>query len=287
MFAVEGHHLANFDHAAFQFSQFISQILSLLGDHFPPFCQPLVFWRQGIRPQVGGSASACKHACARDAHATLEFTGFDAFYGITAFAHSCWSWPGCQQDSRILWPVVKVYVNMLGNDYLLETIEKMRMFTWVLPLLLGMSISPLLKAEPLYDLINQRLGYMKDVAVHKAKENMPIEDKSREQVVLTGSIEKAQQLGLDAGSVEAFFVAQIDVAKAIQRRYHQQWALRGDHERFPLPDLSGSIRPELSRLGDEIIEQLPVYLSRYGSIAESKRPEFLSNDDDGPVNTGR
>ncbi len=98
----------------------------------------------------------------------------------------------------------------------------MRLFPRLfLALILGLTIAPVLNAEPLYDLINQRLGYMRDVAVHKAKQNMPVEDKTREQAVLSRSMEKARQLGLDAGSVEAFVMSQINVAKAIQRRYHQ------------------------------------------------------------------
>lgn len=151
----------------------------------------------------------------------------------------------------------------------------MRLFSRLcLVLLLGLTISPVLNAEPLYDLINQRLGYMRDVAVHKAKQNMPVEDKVREQAVLSRSMEKARQLGLDAGSVEAFVMSQINVAKAIQRRYHQEWALQQDHAGFPLPDLTGTIRPALNQLGDEIIETLPAYLNRYELILESKRQEF-------------
>jgi chorismate mutase len=148
---------------------------------------------------------------------------------------------------------------------------------FLLVLLLYMTASPAVTAEPLYDLINQRLGYMRDVAVHKARQNIPVEDKAREQVVLSQSIEKAGQQGLDAGSVKAFFATQMNVAKAIQRRYHQQRALQKDHVGFPLPDLGGSIRPALDRLGDEIIEALPAYLNRYGSITESKRQEFYQS----------
>jgi chorismate mutase len=147
----------------------------------------------------------------------------------------------------------------------------------LLALLLCMTSSTAAYAEDLFDLMNQRLGYMRDVAVHKAKQKLPVEDKAREQAVLNRSIEKARQQGLDAGSVKAFFVAQMNVAKAMQRRYHQQWALQQDHVGFPLPDLSGSIRPALDRLGDEIIEALPAYLNRYGSITESKRQEFYQS----------
>ena len=147
----------------------------------------------------------------------------------------------------------------------------------LLVLLLGVTLSSAAYTEQLYDLINHRLGYMRDVAVHKAKQNMPVEDKAREQLVLSESREKASQQGLDADSVEAFFSAQVNIAKSIQRRYHQQWALEQDHAGFPLPDLSGTIRPALSRLGDEIIEALPAYLNRYESIAESKRQAFYQS----------
>ena len=144
----------------------------------------------------------------------------------------------------------------------------------LLVLLLCVTASSAAYTEQLYDLMNQRLGYMRDVAVHKAKQKTPVEDKTREKMVLSESRKKARQQGLDADSVEAFFMAQINVAKAIQRRYHQEWALQQDHAGFPLPDLSGTIRPALNRLGDEIIEALPAYLNRYGLIVESKRQEF-------------
>jgi chorismate mutase len=167
---------------------------------------------------------------------------------------------------------------MFANCHLLQAIEKMRIPPrLLLALLLCITANSGVYAEALFDLMNQRLGYMRDVAVHKAKQNIPVEDRAREQAVLNRSIEKARQQGLDAGSVKAFFVAQINVAKGIQRRYHQQWALEQDHVGFPLPDLNGSIRPALNKLGEEIIEALPAYLNRYGLTPESKRQEFYQS----------
>ena len=147
----------------------------------------------------------------------------------------------------------------------------------LLVLLVCMTASSAVDSESLFDLMNQRLCDMRDVAVYKAKQKLPVEDKAREQAVLNRSIEKARQQGLDADSVKAFFVAQMNVAKDIQRRYHQQWALEQDHVGFPLPDLSGSIRPALNKLGEEIIEALPAYLNRYGLTPESKRQEFYQS----------
>ena len=149
-----------------------------------------------------------------------------------------------------------------------------RNFRFLYLLLVFMATIPALEAEQLYQLVNQRLHYMKDVAVFKAKQDLPVEDKAREQEVLEGVMVEAKQYGLDADSVADFFSAQMQVAKSIQQRYHQQWELNKDHEGMPLPDMTGNIRPQITRLGNEIVQALPVYLSRYSPREASDRRQF-------------
>lgn len=74
-------------------------------------------------------------------------------------------------------------------------------------------------ASTLFKTINDRLSYMEDVALFKAVNHLPIEDSVREKKVIANAKTSAASKGLDPDSVEAFFEAQISVAKAIQYRY--------------------------------------------------------------------
>ena len=106
-------------------------------------------------------------------------------------------------------------------------------------------------ASELFKAINERLGYMEDVALFKARRQLAIEDIEREKIVIEKAKKSAQNKGLDPDSVEAFFKAQISVAKAIQFRYRAD-LLSQPTSREPR-DLKQEIRPQLISLGDQII----------------------------------
>lgn len=124
----------------------------------------------------------------------------------------------------------------------------------------------------LFSLINQRLSHMEDVALYKVQNSLPIEDIAREEEVIAQAKLAAAEAGLIADSVEQFFTAQISVAKAIQRRFSEDW-LTTTPTRAAI-DLQTEVRPLLTVLGDQIIAALANVLSTRGSIDSSSRGLF-------------
>ncbi|NQZ12021.1 MAG: gamma subclass chorismate mutase AroQ [Algicola sp.] len=129
------------------------------------------------------------------------------------------------------------------------------------------------KATALFETINQRLGYMTDVALYKAQNQLAIENTKREIVVINSAKASAAEAGLDPARVEAFFKAQISAAKAIQYRYRAE-LLSQPIERLPL-DLNKEIRPALIKLGHQIIEQMAGYVKQHGAFKPEQWAAFL------------
>nr|KJZ06577.1 prephenate dehydratase [Pseudoalteromonas rubra] len=128
-------------------------------------------------------------------------------------------------------------------------------------------------AKALFSHINQRLAQMQPVALFKAQKHRPIEDLSREAVVLSKALEQAQQQCLDTGSVKAFFQAQMDAAKAIQYRYRAQWLSEGVPNQEA--DLT-QLRNTLNQLGAAILQTLTTHLAQHGNLTTELKPVFLA-----------
>ena len=124
----------------------------------------------------------------------------------------------------------------------------------------------------LFMAIDERLAYMEDVALFKAQNHIPIEDVAREQVVLEDAKELAATLGLYPRSMEQFFVAQINAAKAIQYRYRAELLTLGLPGRTI--DLDSTIRPELDRLGIEIVRLFAEFLRAGNTLVGEHREPF-------------
>ncbi len=126
----------------------------------------------------------------------------------------------------------------------------------------------------LFRAIDERLGYMEEVGLYKAKNQIPIEDLERERIVLLDAKNLAASQGLDPESMETFFIAQINAAKAIQYRY------RADLLSQEMPtrtvDLQTDIRPALDQLGSDIIRLFAVLLSNDHLLNERDRDLFLA-----------
>lgn len=118
----------------------------------------------------------------------------------------------------------------------------------------GVTLSNTFSVTTLAELIRQRLSYMKDVAAYKWKNQLPIEDLEREQVVLRGSMEQAATFGLDSPSTQSFFEAQITSAKLIQQYWFDQWTTHGFDERLTFRDLNSEVRPALLEIGNQTLE---------------------------------
>jgi chorismate mutase-like protein len=138
-------------------------------------------------------------------------------------------------------------------------------------------MSPTLAAAddtPLFRLIGERLSWMAPVAAWKLENERPVEDLAREKVVLEAAAMKARAAGLSGDSVRAFFQAQIDAAKAIQRCWMKRWKTGAAAPPEQAPDLVEEIRPALLRLGTAIVDGLSAALEHGTPINRDDRPAF-------------
>lgn len=109
------------------------------------------------------------------------------------------------------------------------------------------------KVDQLVLLIQKRLSIMHEVARTKWNQNLPIEDKVREQQILDDLVEKANQKGLDKRWMVTFFQAQMDAAKEIQKRDFSNWRQEG-LGMFPhVFSLKDDLRGYIDLLNHEII----------------------------------
>jgi cyclohexadienyl dehydratase len=115
-------------------------------------------------------------------------------------------------------------------------------------------------AEPLPALlaaIDERLALMPWVAESKRRAGLPVEDLQQESRVLEAgrrnvhdAAKRVQANPPDASAVTSFYRAQIEAAKAIQRR-----TLQGEtHRRAEASDLKTVLRPALMRIGDRLAQ---------------------------------
>ncbi len=123
-----------------------------------------------------------------------------------------------------------------------------------------------------FNIINERLSYMEDVALFKAQKHLPIEDVERENLVVDKAINSTQNSGLSLTHMESLVRALMSVAKAVQYRHRADF-LSNTSLRKPR-DLQKVVRPSLLRLNDKLIEQLAVYLKSYGSFNSDQYNEF-------------
>lgn len=127
----------------------------------------------------------------------------------------------------------------------------------------------------LFNNINNRLGYMKDVALYKAQKHLQIEDTAREAVVIEKAQAQAERIGLNPKSVKPFFVAQISAAKAIQYRYRADWLSHPyKHNAKPL-NLKTQVRPALIKLGNTILAEMKAHLEKHGPFKPAEREKFI------------
>jgi chorismate mutase-like protein len=108
----------------------------------------------------------------------------------------------------------------------------------------------------LFSLLNDRFSLQKDVAIYKHSTNMPTFVPSREQQVLAdvAVITKAQHLDLQ--SVQAFIDTQLRISVNLQIQWRRVFKREDFVSDSPVIDLEQSLRPELSRLTNEIVQQI-------------------------------
>lgn len=110
--------------------------------------------------------------------------------------------------------------------------------------------------EPVRQLMDRRLGMMVDVARHKWNSKVPIEDLVREAQIIAGLTQQAAAMGLSSAWAEAFFRAQIEAAKTIQREHFARWETEKAGAFENVPDLATVLRPQLDALTPKLLRAL-------------------------------
>lgn len=68
------------------------------------------------------------------------------------------------------------------------------------------------------DLLAERQSHMKDVAVYKKANNMPLTQPEREKAILAMRMEQAEKLGLNSEFVKEIFMKIFEESKKIQAK---------------------------------------------------------------------
>lgn len=105
-----------------------------------------------------------------------------------------------------------------------------------------------------FDLMNQRMGLMTDVAANKYLDHQPIEVIEQEQKVLEKTLNIAYAEGLNPESVKPFIIAQMNVAKAIQYRDIADWLSQPDVQLHP--KTLSDVRDRISSLTIQMIKDI-------------------------------
>ena len=105
-------------------------------------------------------------------------------------------------------------------------------------------------------LIDERLALMPDVARYKWNQGLAIEDLPRERQLLEAVRAQAQGRGLSPDRAEAFFAAQIEASKVMQRELFAQWRAAAAGHFDNVPDLATQIRPHLDALTPRLLDAL-------------------------------
>jgi chorismate mutase, putative len=110
--------------------------------------------------------------------------------------------------------------------------------------------------ETLLKLIDKRLSVSPLVAKSKWNTKAPIDDPIREKIILDSVGVKAKKLGIDEGFAIAFFQAQFEAGKKVQRQFHNQWLAENKGPFNPSPNLANEVRPILDSLTPYLLMEL-------------------------------
>ncbi|MBA4190705.1 MAG: chorismate mutase AroQ, gamma subclass [Planctomycetaceae bacterium] len=114
-------------------------------------------------------------------------------------------------------------------------------------------------AERLFDLMSQRLAIMVDVARTKWNSKGAIEDPARERALVASMADAGREFKLEPAETTAFFTAQIEASKIIQREKFREWEAEGRGPFTDAPDLVRDLRPKIDAVGRELLETLAAF----------------------------
>lgn len=120
-----------------------------------------------------------------------------------------------------------------------------------------------------FQLMQDRLRLMRDVAAWKHARKAEVVVPQRERQVLEASVQQASELGIDAEAARRLFSLQIRLAVRVQESLMADWDSGAP---FPVPvrDLDGELRPQLDRLGADLLQAI------YLALPEFQRPGFVA-----------
>jgi chorismate mutase-like protein len=126
---------------------------------------------------------------------------------------------------------------------------------WLVLLASCICVGPGVEEGELPSLVAERLSWMDEVAMVKKAQGLPVADREREAALLRAMEVEGKQAGLPRAAVRGFFSGQIEAAKARQEDWLR--AHSGDGRvAGRLPDLGGTVRPELDAIGRRMIGAL-------------------------------
>ncbi|QDX98129.1 chorismate mutase [Pectobacterium carotovorum subsp. carotovorum] len=143
---------------------------------------------------------------------------------------------------------------------------------WCVPLYAATQDYPL----GIYQLIQERMALMKDVAGYKARQHLPVEDLKQEERILSKAREQAVAVGLSPQSTQLFFTSLMNASKAIQYRYMADWLATPENDWAPL-SLNDTVRPTLLTIDDQLLVSIKRYLTNGGHFAPQQEATFLSS----------
>jgi chorismate mutase len=125
--------------------------------------------------------------------------------------------------------------------------------------------------DRLLGLMRSRLDVMHDVARWKWASKAPIEDPGREAALLGDVADRGVALGLDPAATRAFFAAQIEAAKLVQRADLVRWEADRRAPEGEAPDLARVLRPRIDSLNRDLLAALAEARPRPGMGIEAAR----------------
>lgn len=128
---------------------------------------------------------------------------------------------------------------------------------------------PAADVRSVFQLLQARLQVMQDVAAWKHAHAVPVVDAERERQVLDATVEQARELGIDTESARRLFSLQIRLAVRVQESLIAGWRSGSAAPKQP-PDLARQLRPQLDRLGAELLHAI------YLALPEFQRPDFAA-----------
>jgi len=120
-----------------------------------------------------------------------------------------------------------------------------------------------------FQLMQDRLRLMKDVAAWKHARNAPVVDAERERQVLEATVQQASELGIDGESARRLFSLQIRLAVRVQESLLADWR-GGAPPPQQVRDLATELRPQLDRIGTELLHAI------YLALPELQRQDFVA-----------